>query len=80
MPDTLRTTVKAPDSETAEAVKDRFFKKLFEHAGDQVTFEVPLDAEDEAKAIEAFASEKGCEASTETHEDPLDEAEPVDFW
>lgn len=80
MPDTLRITVNAPDNDTAEAVKDAFFKKLFRHAGQEVVFEVPKDAEDEAKAIEDFAADKGCETSTEEHEDPLDEAEPVDFW
>lgn len=77
---TLRITVKAPDAETAEQVKEQYFKKLYNHAGTTVIFEVPGDAHDEADAIIAAAKEAGCEAEKEKHEDELEGAEPVDFW
>lgn len=77
---TIRITVNAPEVEQADEVKDQFFKKLFEHAGTKVVFEVPAGADAEADEIIAFAKDKGCEASKETFEDPLDDAGSVDFW
>lgn len=76
----IRITVNAPEAELADEVKEQFFKKLFEHAGTKVVFEVPAGADAEADEIIAFAKDKGCEASKEDFEDPLDNAEGVSFW
>lgn len=78
--ETLRVTVDAPDADTADKVKETFFKKLYEHAGTKVVFELPEDGQEEADAIIAFAKENGCEAASEVHKDELDDAAPVDFW
>lgn len=80
MPDALRVTVSAPDADTADTVKEAFFKQLYEHSGTKVVFELPPDAEAEAKKIEAFAKDKGCTSKTEEHTDELSDAAPVDFW
>lgn len=77
---TIRVTINAPNAETAEQVKEQFFKKLYEHAGTTVIFEVPADAQDQADEIITHAKAKGCEGTSEPHEDPLEDAEPVDFW
>lgn len=77
---TIRITVNAPDDDTATQIKEKFFKKLFNHTGQKVIFEVPEDADEEAKEIEAAAEEAGCEAERELHKDELEDAEPVDFW
>jgi len=76
----IRIIAEAPDAETATEVKERFFKKLYEHSGTKVTFEVPDDARAEADEVQAFAEGKGCTVTQETFEDPLQDAEPVDFW
>lgn len=76
----IRITVNAPEVEVADEVKEQFFKKLFEHAGTKVVFEVPAGADADADEIIAFAKDKGCEASKEDFEDPLDNAEGVSFW
>ena len=76
----IRITVNAPEAELADEVKEQYFKKLFEHAGTKVVFEVPAGADAEADEIIAFAKDKGCEASKEDFEDPLDNAEGVSFW
>lgn len=80
MTDTLRVTVTAPDMDKANEIKEQFFKKLYEHAGTKVVFELPLGDDAGAKEIEDAAKAAGCEASTETYSDPLDNAEGVDFW
>jgi NaMN:DMB phosphoribosyltransferase len=80
MPDTLRITVKAPDADIAEQIKETFFKKLYEHSGTKVIFEVPADADADADEIIAAAKDAGCEAAKELHQDELDDAEPVSFW
>ncbi len=76
----LRITAEAPDAELATEVKEKFFKALYEHAGNKVTFEVPDADTETADAIKAFAEEKGCTVTSETFDDPLDDAEPVSFW
>ena len=75
---TLRVAVKAPTAEAAEAVKEKFFKKLYEHNGTTVVFEVPVGAD--FSDIQAFAEESGCTVSSEEYHDPLDDAAAVDFW
>ena len=80
MSTTLRVTVNAPDADIATEVKEQFFKKLYEHAGTKIIFELPVGATEDADAIIAFAKEKGCTASSEEHTDELDSADPVDFW
>ncbi len=77
---TLRVIVEAPDADIATEVKEQFFKKLYEHSGAKVIFEVPAGADADADEIIAFAKDKGCQASKEDYEDPLDEAGSVDFW
>lgn len=76
----IRITVNAPDADIATEVKEQFFKKLYEHAGTKVVFEVPAGAEADADEIVTFAKDKGCEATKEDFEDPLESAEGVDFW
>ena len=76
----LRIHCTAPDGDTATEVKETFFKKLLEHKGDKVSFELPEDATAEADEIEAFAKDKGCTVEREVYEDPIEDAEPVDFW
>ena len=77
---TIRITVEAPDADVASEVKEQFYKKLYEHAGAKVIFEVPQGATSDAEEIVAFAKGLGCEAAFEDFEDPLEDAGGVDFW
>jgi hypothetical protein len=80
MTDSLRVTVTAPDTDTAEVVKEAFFKQLYDHGGNKVVFELPASGAADAEKISAFAREHGCETTTEEHTDELSDAAPVDFW
>jgi len=80
MPDTWRITVKCNEADAAQAFKDRFFKQLYEERGPTLVFEVPRDDEAAADRIVAAAEEAGFTAEKESFSDPLEDAEPVDFW
>ena len=76
----IRVTVKAADADVAIEVKEKFFKKLYEHSGAKVVFEVPDGADADIQEITDFAEGKDCTVTTEHFDDPLDDAEPVSFW
>ncbi len=78
MADSWRITVKGDDSDKLEAFKEAHYKKLYQGSGDQIIFEVPT--EEEADAVIEAAKAEGLEASKEAYEDPLGDAEAVDFW
>ncbi len=75
----IRITITAPDAEQASEFKERFFKDLYNHSGNKVTFEVP-EGDDKIAEIEAAAKEAGFEVASEKYEEPIEDAEPVDFW
>ncbi|HLF16467.1 MAG TPA: hypothetical protein VI796_03435 [Candidatus Thermoplasmatota archaeon] len=78
---TWRIHVVAPDTATAQAFKERFFKKVYSEAGAKVTFEVPETLEKDADAIVAAAKADGFKAEKEKFVDPLESVEGgADFW
>lgn len=80
MASSWRITVKCQDSEKANTFKDRFFKQIYEERGPTLVFETPLSDEALADQIVKAAEADGFSAEKAKFEDPLDEAQPVDFW
>lgn len=80
MPGSWRITVEAPDKDAATAFKDRFFKQLLEERGSTLVFELPEDQEPAADELKKAAETEGLKAEKEAYSDPLEDAEPVDFW
>lgn len=80
MASSWRVTVKCKDPEKATTFKERFFKQIYEERGPTLVFETPLSDEALADKIVAAAEAEGHTAQKAKFEDPLDEAQPVDFW
>lgn len=76
---TWRITVKGEASEL-EAFKEAHFKKLYQATGDSLIFELPEQDEEGADALVTQAEKEGLVADKERYEDPLEQAEGVDFW
>lgn len=77
---TWRVTVKGGDASDREAFKEAHFKQLYQALGESLTFELPEQDEEGADALVAEAEKKGLTADKERFEDPLEQAESVDFW
>jgi hypothetical protein len=75
---TWRVTVKCLEMEKAEEFKMKFYKLLYEERGPTLVFEVPT--EDKTEPILAEAEKDGYKAEKTEHDDPLEDAAPVDFW